>query len=329
VEPPKKKKRPYHRKRREKRVRSTTPGEHVSVLPVEVLEILNPQPGQIIVDGTLGFAGHSAAILSRLGDSGQLIAFDLDGTNLPAASARLGAISSNFQLHHANFAALGAVLAEAGIAGIDGLLADLGMSSMQLDDRERGFSMLRDGPLDMRMDQSRGKTAAELVNTMSVEDLTQAFLELGDEPRAERIAMAIVEARTATPFERTAQLRDFIENAAPVEVLRGPGSLPARKQRLLPATRVFQSLRILVNRELASLQSLLRTVPYLLNPGGTVAIISFHSGEDRLVKASFKEGFVSGLYASISDEPIRPTEAERTANPRARSAKLRWAKRAG
>jgi 16S rRNA (cytosine1402-N4)-methyltransferase len=326
MEPPKKKKRPYHRKRREKRVRSTTPGEHVSVLPVEVLTVLDPQPGKVIVDGTLGFAGHSAALLTKLGDSGQLIAFDLDGTNLPGAMARLAAISPNFVMKHGNFASITQVLPELGIAGIDGFLADLGMSSMQLDDRERGFSMLRDGPLDMRMDQSRGKTAAELVNTLPEADLVQAFRELGDEPQSERIAQAIVAARDETPFTRTAQLRDFIEAAAPVEVLRGPGSLPARKQRLLPATRVFQSLRILVNRELASLQSLLRNIPYLMNPGGTVAIISFHSGEDRLVKAAFKEGLTNGVYAEISPEPIRPSEAERTANPRSRSAKLRWAK---
>jgi 16S rRNA (cytosine1402-N4)-methyltransferase len=146
---------------------------------------------------------------------------------------------------------------------------------------------------------------------------------------ADVIAAAIVAARAVKPLERTAELRDLIEAAAPVSVHLGAGLAPARKQRLLPATRVFQTLRILVNRELASLTGLLRALPYVLNPGGVAAIISFHSGEDRLVKSAFKDGLHAGVYAAISDDPVRPGEAERTANPRSRSAKLRWARRAG
>ena len=311
-EPIPKKKRPYHRVRRVKRPRSTAPGQHVAVLPAEVLEVLNPRPGQVFTDGTLGYAGHSALILDRLGPTGRLLAFDLDAGNLPGARERLTAVGHPFSLHHGNFAGVGGVLAAEGFAGVDGFLADLGMSSMQLDDRDRGFSLLRDGPLDMRMDQTRGKTAAEWLATISLDDLTAALRDVGDEPQAERIAEAIVAAREAQPITRTAQLRDLIETAAPVEVLRGAGIAPARKQRLLPATRVFQTLRILVNRELASLQGLLRALPYVLNPGGTAAIISFHSGEDRLVKAAFKDGLHAGLYAEVSGDPIRPTATPRS-----------------
>ena len=327
-EPAKKKKRPYHRVRKVKRPRSTAPGQHIAVLPVEVLELLNPRPGQVFVDGTLGYAGHAAAILDRVGPTGRLLAFDLDAGNLPGARDRLTAVGNPYTLHHGNFAGVAGVLAAEGFAAVDGFLADLGMSSMQLDDRERGFSLLRDGPLDMRMDQGRGKTAAEWLATISQDDLAAALRDIGDEPQAERIAAAIVVAREDQPLERTGQLRDLIETAAPVEVLRGAGLAPARKQRLLPATRVFQTLRILVNRELASLHGLLRALPYVLNPSGTAAVISFHSGEDRLVKAAFKDGLAAGLYAEISGDPVRPGDAEKLANPRSRSAKLRWARRA-
>jgi 16S rRNA (cytosine1402-N4)-methyltransferase len=202
------------------------------------------------------------------------------------------------------------------------------MSSMQVDDPARGFSFLRDGPLDMRMDRSRGKTAAELLNTLSQADLAAAFRDLGDEPEAEAIAAAIVAERTKAPFERTTQLRAVVEQAAPVKVVRSPGRGPARKQQLLPATRVFQALRILVNRELANLQSLLRTLPAVLAPGGGAAIISFHSGEDRLVKAALREGIQTGVYSAAADDPVRPPEAEKLANPRSRSAKVRWCRRA-
>jgi len=326
--PPGKRKRPYHRKRRVKRPRTTPMGEHVGVLPVEAAERLALRPGMIAVDCTLGFAGHSCAMLAAVGPTGKLIAFDLDADNLPAASGKLSAIGENFSLHHANFAGMRGVLAGEGIEQVHAVLADLGMSSMQLDDRERGFSLLRDGPLDMRMDRSRGRTAADLLNTLSETELSTAFRELGDEPEADLLAAAIVGGRAAHPFERTSELTVLIEAVAPATVVLGPGRPPARKQRLAAATRVFQALRMLVNRESANLQSLLRTLPAILAPRGTAAIISFHSGEDRLVKAAFKEGLQSGVYSTVSDDPIRPTMDERMANPRSRSAKLRWAVRA-
>ncbi|MGL6096983.1 MAG: 16S rRNA (cytosine(1402)-N(4))-methyltransferase RsmH [Fimbriiglobus sp.] len=323
---PKKRKRPFHRRRRTKKERTTPAGEHVPVLLAEVLAAVGAKPGHVVVDCTLGFAGHSVELLKLVGPAGKLIATDLDADNLPRAEPRLAAVGHPFALHHANFAGLQNVLGAEGFSGVDGLIADLGMSSMQVDDRARGFSFLRDGPLDMRMDRTRGKTAATLLNTLTADELAAAFRDLGDEPAADAIAAAIVEQRATKPLERTRELTDLIERAAAVTVYHGPGMPAARKQRLGPMTRVFQTLRILVNRELANLQQLLRVLPAVLNPGGTAAIISFHSGEDRLIKAAFRDGLRAGVYAAASDEPVRPGEAERAANPRSRSAKLRWAR---
>jgi 16S rRNA (cytosine1402-N4)-methyltransferase len=325
AEAPKKKKRPFWRKRVR---RSTASGAHRPVLLAEVLAALDPKPGQVVVDCTLGFAGHSVELMKRVAPDGLLIALDLDPGNIEPGRQKLEATGGLFSLHHVNFAGLANVLAAEGVTQVDGLLADLGMSSMQVDDRGRGFSFMRDGPLDMRMDPTRGRTAAELLNTLSAEELAACFRDLGDEPRAEEIAAAVVEQRETEPLERTTQLRELVDRAAPVHILRGPGAPPERKQKLAPATRVFQSLRILVNRELANLTHLLRMLPTLLKPGGVAAIISFHSGEDRLVKAAFRDGLRAGIYEATSDDPIRPGTEERTANPRSRSAKLRWARRA-
>jgi len=309
--------------------RSTPPGGHRPVLRDESLAALDPKPGGIAVDCTLGNAGHAGELLRRVVPGGKLIAFDLDAANIAKAVAALSPISESFALRHGNFAGLASVLATEGLEGCDCLLADLGMSSMQVDDPDRGFSFARDGPLDMRMDQSRGRTAAELLNTLSAEDLASAFRELGDEPQAERIAAAIIERRTTEPFARTRELMDLVLHAAPVVVNPHPrkGEPTPRQQQIRPTARVFQALRILVNRELANLQELLRVLPWCLRPGGRAAIIGFHSGEDRLVKNAFKEGLRTGLYAKISDEPVRPTVSERFDNPRSRSAKMRWAVR--
>jgi 16S rRNA (cytosine1402-N4)-methyltransferase len=296
----------------------------------QVLAALDPQPGEVAVDCTLGFAGHAAELLRRVGPTGTLVALDLDPGNLPTAAERLSAISPNFHLHHANFAGFPAALAAAGLDGCDCLLADLGMSSMQVDDPDRGFSFMRDGPLDMRMDRTRGRSAADLLNTLPADDLAAAFRDLGDEPEADRIAAAIVHRRATKPLERTVELMQLVMEAAPVHVNPHPmkGEPTPRQQKIRPTARVFQALRILVNRELANLQELLRVLPWCLRPGGRAAIISFHSGEDRLVKAAFKEGQRTGVYERVSDDPVRPTFGERTDNPRARSAKLRWAVRA-
>lgn len=322
---PKKKRRPFWRKRVR---RSTAQGQHQPVMLAEVLAALKPRPGQVLVDCTLGFAGHALELLKAIAPDGLLIATDLDRDNLELARPKLETAGGLCSLHHANFAGLANVLAAESVAAVDGLLADLGMSSMQVDDRDRGFSFMRDGPLDMRMDSTRGRTAAELLNSLSLEELAACFRDLGDEPRAELIAGAIVAQRKNKPIERTSELRELIDRAAPVQLLRGPGAPPERKQLLAPATRVFQALRILVNRELANLQHLLRILPDILKPGGTAAIISFHSGEDRLVKRSFRDGFRAGIYQAISEDATRPAFEERRSNPRSRSAKLRWAMRA-
>jgi 16S rRNA (cytosine1402-N4)-methyltransferase len=307
------------------RRRSTPAGQHRPVLLAEVLAALDPQPGMIVVDCTIGWAGHGAELLKRVGPQGRLIGFDLDADNLIHAKERLDAIGHPFTLHHGNFAGLGNLLGAEGIHGVDCLLADLGMSSMQVDDPERGFSYVRDGPLDMRMDRSRGRTASEILATIAEEELRQALQELGDEPEADNIARAIVAAQPNGPLQRTTDLARLIMETTQATSWR---LHPKRDKWVLhPAARTFQALRILVNRELANLQQLLRLSPTCLNPGGRAAIISFHSGEDRLVKAAFRDGLRAGIYESVSDEPVRAGWNERTENPRSRSAKLRWAKR--
>jgi 16S rRNA (cytosine1402-N4)-methyltransferase len=307
--------------------RSTPEGAHRPVMLGEVLTSLDPKPGEVVVDCTVGYAGHAVELLRRVGPTGKLIGFDLDPANLSAAREKLAAVSPSFTLHHGNFAGFPAALAAEGLDGCDCLLADLGMSSMQVDDPDRGFSFMRDGPLDMRMDPTRGRTAAELVNSLPAEELAAAFRELGDEPEADKIVTAIVQRRTAKPLERTRELMDLILEAAPVRINPHPrqGEPTPRQQRIRPTARVFQALRILVNRELANLQELLRVLPWCLRPGGRAVIISFHSGEDRLVKAAFKEALRTGVFERISDDPVRPTPGERFENPRARSAKMRWA----
>jgi 16S rRNA (cytosine1402-N4)-methyltransferase len=305
--------------------RSTPAGEHRPVLLDEVLTALAPQPGQLAVDCTCGWAGHSTPILQRLGPTGKLIALDWDADNLPRAKANLDPVGHPYELVHANFAALPGVLHARGLERIDCLLADLGMSSMQVDDPERGFSYRRDGPLDMRMDRSRGRTAAQLLRTISEEDLVQALAELGDEPAAEVIAAAIVRARQQQPIARTSELAKIVQEATGQTRWRlqpRPGAW-----KLHPAARTFQALRLLVNRELANLAQLLRVLPEILAPGGRAAIISFHSGEDRLVKNAFREGLQQGVYRDIALQPVRAGAAEVRANPRSRSAKLRWARR--
>jgi 16S rRNA (cytosine1402-N4)-methyltransferase len=307
--------------------RSTPAGQHRPVLLEEVLAVLKPRPGEIGVDCTVGWGGHAVEVLRRLGERGRLLGIDLDADNLPVARQRLETLDFPFTLHHGNFAALPAILAEYGLTKVDFVCADLGMSSLQLDDPERGFSYVRDGPLDMRMNRTRGRTAAQLLAGISEEDLRQALKELGDEPQAGRIAAAVIAARRERPLTRTGELARVIAEATGSKDWRlhpSPG-----RWNLHPAARTFQALRLLVNRELANLEQLLRVLPDCLHPGGRAAIISFHSGEDRLVKAAFRSGLAAGKYIEVSSEPMRASFAERTANPRSRSAKLRWARLAG
>ena len=305
-------------------MRSTPPGEHRPVLLDAVLNVLDPKPGEIAVDCTVGWAGHSVEMLRRLGPDGLLIGLDWDADNLPTARARLTAEGHAFVLEHANFAALPDVLQKHGRDRVDIVLADLGMSSMQVDDAARGFSYRRDGPLDMRMDRTRGRTAAHILATIDEAALAKALRELGDEEQAEIIATAIVTGRAEQALEWTRQLANLIQQATGTQQWQLRPS-PGRWQ-IHPAAKTFQALRLLVNRELGNLGNLLRVLPLCLQPAGRAVMISFHSGEDRLVKEAFRLGRRSGVYECICEDVIRPGVAERNHNPRARSAKLRWAR---
>lgn len=291
----------------------------------EVLASLRPAAGEVVFDCTVGWAGHAVEALKLIGPSGRLIGCDFDADNLPRARERLEKVGSSFSLHHGNFAGLSDLLAREGNSLADVILADLGMSSMQVDDADRGFSYSRDGPLDMRMDRSRGRTAAEILTMISERDLANALRELGDEPEPERVARAIVEARATKPLERTSDLAEVLLKATHTQDWK---LHPSRgKWNLHPAARTFQALRILVNRELNNLEALLRQAPACLRPGGRIGIISFHSGEDRIVKQAFRDGLRSGSYQQVAAEAVRASECERLSNPRSRSAKLRWAVR--
>ena len=259
-------------------------------------------------------------MLESIRPGGRLIGLDLDPKNLEIARSKLQTIGGNFELHHSNFAALPTLLARAGIERVNGILADLGVASPQIDDPERGFSYRKSGPLDMRMDPTRGQPASALVNRMSERELAEALLELGDETDAPKISRLIVERRSDKPILTTQDLMAIVCEARDFTLQRAAGA------KLHPAARTFQALRMLVNRELGNLDRLLAVAPGLLEPGGTVAIISFHSGEDRRVKAAFREGHRNGIYAEISPDPITAAPAEIAANPRSRSAKLRWAR---
>lgn len=293
---------------------------HVPVLLGPVLDLIDPRPGQIVVDCTLGLGGHSAAILERIRPNGRLIGIDFDPANIAIAQPKLEATGGAFELFHNNFAALATVLSQAGIQKVDAVLADLGVASPQIDDPNRGFSYRQPGPLDMRMNPMRGEPASALINRMSERDLAAAFLELGDETDAPDIARLIVEQRSIRPITTTQDLTAIVCEARRFTLKRAAGA------KLHPAARAFQALRILVNRELANLDRLLSVAADCLKPGGVIVMISFHSGEDRRVKSAFRDGWSAGAYQKISPDPIVADSAEQKLNPRSRSAKLRWAR---
>ncbi|MBI2930638.1 MAG: 16S rRNA (cytosine(1402)-N(4))-methyltransferase RsmH [Planctomycetes bacterium] len=291
---------------------------HIPIMPEEVLHVLDPRPGAVVVDCTVGLGGHAGELLRRLGRRGRLLGLDLDPANLSLAGDHLSRVGGRFSLRHANFAALPSVLAEEGIDGADALLADLGLSSPHIDDPRRGFSYRQPGPLDMRMDPTRGEPASTILNRMTEDQLAQALLELGDETDAPAIAQLIVRRR---PIRTTQELTALVCEARRFTLRRAAGA------KLHPAARTFQALRILVNRELANLERLLTVLPQCLKPGAVAAIITFHSGEDRRVKHAFRDQARAGLYAQIGG-PLTAGEEEQRANPRSTAAKLRWAKRA-
>ena len=291
---------------------------HVPVMLAEALEHLELRPGQTIVDGTAGGGGHAAEILKRIRPGGLLLLLDRDREACERLIARFGRMG-DVRYFHANVADIDHVLAEAGLDRVDGVLLDLGVSSLQLADPERGFSFDRPGPIDMRFDRREGPTAGEIVNRWPAERLASLFREYGDQPFSRRMARAIVEARRRQPIRRTDELARIVAGAVPA------AWRPAR--RIHPATKVFMALRIFINCELTSLNAFFDKVFRYLNPGGRVVVIAFHSGEDRIVKARFREAAADGLVRLPVAKPIVATPEEVARNPRSRSAHLRVAER--
>ncbi len=305
---------------------------HYSVLLNECIEGLNIKPDGIYLDGTLGLAGHSYQIASRL-TTGRLIGIDRDETALERSAKRLAPFMDRVTLVHGNFSDAADIIDNLDIKAVDGMLFDLGVSSPQLDETERGFSYMGDAPLDMRMDHSEKLTAFTVVNTWDENRLNRILWDYGEERYARRITGAILAHRSVKPIETTLELVDIIKGAMPAQALR-------EKQH--PAKRTFQAIRIAVNDELGAVENMMRTAPDKLNPGGRLCVISFHSLEDRIVKSGIQArengctcpreapvctcGFVQTLR-SVSRKPILPSEKELEENPRSRSAKLRIAER--
>jgi len=286
---------------------------HTPVLLEEVLRQLKPRSGGLYVDGTLGGGGHAEAILRASEPDGWVIGLDRDDEAIAACHVRLNEFGARAQLVTANFSELRDVLAKLQVAGVDGVIFDLGVSSRQLDEPARGFSFLRDGPLDMRMNQTASLTAREVLATETQEELARIFFEFGEERRSRTIAKRIVEQRKREPLETTAQLVRLVE-----------GVIGPKRGKVHPATRVFQALRIHVNRELESLREGLVAATEALNPGGRLVVISFHSLEDRIVKWFFRE---TQSLRVLTKKPLMAGEEECAANVRSRSAKLRAAEK--
>jgi len=299
----------------------TPAGTHRPIMVEEVLRCLQPQPGEVAVDCTLGGGGHALAILARLQPGGRLVGLDVDPVELPRAEARLRAAgfgSETFVAHHSNFAGLPQVLAAEGLGSADVILADLGVSSMQLDNPDRGFNYKEPGPLDMRMNPSRGEPAAQLLARVSETQLAELLQENADEPHAALIASLLKRQPVETTHALDRLVRAGLAKAMPSLV---------KTDMKMSVRRTLQALRIAVNDEFSALDALLRWLPQCLAPGGRVAMLTFHSGEDRRVKKAFQAGHRSGIYADVADQVIRSTMEETRANRRSSSAKLRWAVR--
>jgi len=291
---------------------------HIPVLLQEAIDFLAVRRGGTYVDATLGLGGHSYEIARRLGREGRLIGLDKDPAALERARQRLSDLPAELQsdwpeirLEHGSFARLGELVDP---ASIDGLLADLGVSSLQLEDASRGFSFQAEGPLDMRMNPTVGETAEQVVNRIDEKQLADVIYEFGEERRSRRIARAIVRAR---PIRSTKHLVEVISAAA----------RPMKQERIHPATRTFQAIRIFVNRELDDVRALLESAPTALRKNGRLVVISFHSLEDRIVKDAMRDGAHHGLYQLLTKKPVTASEEEIERNPRSRSAKLRAAER--
>jgi 16S rRNA (cytosine1402-N4)-methyltransferase len=296
----------------------TPAGTHRPIMVAEILDVLAPKPGEIAVDCTLGYGGHAQEILARIQPGGKLLGLDADPIELPKTEARLRALgfgTEAFTAHRSNFAGLQKVLVANEIVGADLILADLGVSSMQIDDPMRGFSIKLDGPLDMRMNPQRGQPASAFLQKINSDAFVTLLVEYADEPHADALSRELV----GKTFGTTKSLANAIRTALP-RLNKEDCDLSVR--------RVFQALRIAVNDEFSALETFLRNLPASLNPSGRVAILTFHSGEDRRVKKSFEAGLRDGIYSDIAREVVRPSPEERNANPRSTPAKLRWAQRA-
>jgi 16S rRNA (cytosine1402-N4)-methyltransferase len=307
---------------------------HLPVLVEEVVTMLSPAPGSLQIDATVGGGGHTERILEATDPDGRLLGLDADGAAIARVGRRLSRFGDRLVLRQANFRELGEVAPKAGFGAVDGMLFDLGLSSFQLADTERGFGFRAGGPLDMRFDTTRGVPAGELIATLDVDELTALFRRYGEEPFAPRIARAIVEARRTAPLNSAEELAAVVERAA-------PRAAPGRR-RVHPATRVFQALRIAVNEELDALQAALASAVELLRPGGRLVVLSYHSLEDRIVKRFLqaeRRGCVcppevpvcvcgrNPRLRLVTRKPVTPTPEETATNPRARSARLRAAER--
>ncbi len=303
--------------------RGQTPaGMHRPIMVSEILHALELIPGSVVVDCTLGYGGHAGEMLAAIQPGGRFFGVDADPLELPKTEMRLRASvdsKASIDIRRMNFAGMAAFLATEAPEGVDALLADLGVSSMQLDDPKRGFSFKVDGPLDMRMNPNRGLSASGLLSTLNSSQLSALLVEHSDEPNPDATAQSIVNSHAKKPIETTLAL---------VAAIRLTTTRLTVEDSDLTVRRVFQSLRIAVNDELQTLDALLRQLPFFMKSGGRVAILTFHSGEDRRVKASFKQGFLDGHYRSISREVIRASPAEQRSNARSSAAKLRIAIRA-
>lgn len=307
----------------------TPAGSHRPIMVKEILEVLALKPGDLVIDCTLGFGGHARELLRSVAPQnkapGRLVALDVDPIELPKTTARLrdaGWSEEVFTTVRSNFAGLPKILQELDLNGANGILADLGISSMQLDDPARGFTFKHDGPLDLRLNPHRPPSAADWLARVSVGDLATALRDNADEPEAELLAREIVDRQKQTPFTRTKHLSEAIR-----DILRLSKPASCHEADDSSIRRVFQALRIAVNNEFSVLDSFLRNLPFCLKSGGSVAILTFHSGEDRRVKRAFLDGKRSGLYSETSDQIVRASAEELRENPRSSSAKLRWAQR--
>ncbi len=308
--------------------RGQTPaGMHRPICVPEILAALDPKPGEVGLDATLGFGGHAQEVLARLVPGGRLFGIDVDPLELPRAEARLRALGfdeSVLRVRRMNFAEMPTLLADAD-GGFDFVLADLGVSSMQIDNPARGFTFKADGPLDLRLDPDAGQPASALLQTVTRQQLRELLVDNADEPHAAALAAALQGQYVETTTQLATLVRDTLRRTLKPGLPQAERDAETKKA----LQRTFQALRIAVNDEFGVLDRFLAALPACLKPAGRVAILSFHSGEDRRVKKAFQAGERSGVYASVVPDPIRPSAEERRANPRSSSAKLRWAVRPG